>query len=301
MTELFLRISHWSDPEFMALYFATFVIGFLLAKMVLPARKPIGRIAFWVGVSLCTLFFTVLDGAWLFLTVGHRHNILDGMILALFLVPAFHGAAVQRLSSARANDMWGNSKNDWIAFVPFGIFVFVFKSGQKAAAAKDAPYSAGHATLRVVRDSVLIMVGFVAYMISRVVAETIEVSPLAYSSEVEQMWAEVTSTLPPATQFELEVIGTRHLLPYDLDSQTTLIAVRAVKDHLYLTYKFTGDADDLTDFHGWTLKRDACSAEVFHSALMLGGTVHYEYTGGANHPIRAYTVAAKDCPSGMES
>lgn len=301
MVELFLQTAQWSEAQFLALNYALVIIGFLLAKAVLPARKPIGRITFLLGLSLFALLFAVLDGGWLYLTVGHRYGMLEGMILTLFLLPAFHGAALQQISSARAADMWGSSGKDWIALVPFGVIVFVFKPGEKAAAAQDAPYSTGRATLRVLRDCALVLLSLAAFMTSRVVIETTEDSPLAYSAEVEQMWAEVTNTLSPSSQFKLEVAGTRPLLPFTLDSQTTLIAIRAADDHLYLTYRYKGYAEDLSDYHGLNLSDDACAADMFRSALMQGGTVHYEYTGGANVPIRDYTITAADCPSGIDS
>lgn len=301
MIELFLKVSHWSDAEFQLLYYVILVIGFLMSKVLLPACRPIGRIAFLLGLGLSSLLFAVLDGAWLFLTVGHRHGLLDAMILALALIPLFHGVALQQLSSARANDMWHSPKKDWLAIVPFGVFWFIFVDGQKAAAAQNAPYSAGRATLRVLRDCILIMVGLSAYASAYVVAARIKDSPRGYSAEVEKMWLDITATLPAEDQFRLEVQGTRPVLPFELDEQTTMIAIRAAGDHLYLTYKYAGDAEDLSDIHGWFLIRDACGPDLFQSALLLGGTIHYEYTGSANRPSRTYTITAKDCPYGKES
>lgn len=295
MIDILLTTADWSDGHFLLLAYASVCVGFLFAKAILPKRRPIGRIVFLFFLASSRVTFAAAATGWLHLDFGHRYGVLEGMILALFLAPVLEGMVLQQLCSGRATDLWGNSRRDWTVLIPFGILVFLLRGGQKAEAAQSNPNSPARASALVARDFVLILAGLAFLATSKIIEERIKYAANAPPPGTEQMWAELLDDLSPSVQFEAEVIGTRPLLPVEIDAVTTLIAIRSDADRLVLTYRFNGDPESLDEHFKTSLAYLACDPEMFASALTQGGKLQYDYTGSANRPLKSFTIRQQDC------
>jgi hypothetical protein len=239
--------------------------------------------------------FAAASIGWLHLDFGHRYGILEGMILTLYLLPVLEGMVLQQLCSGRAADIWGDSRRDWTALIPFGIVVFLLRGGQKAEAAQSIPNTPARACLFVARDFVLILTGLAFLATSKVIEERIEHAASTPTPSTTRMWAELLDDRSPRVQFEAEVAGTRPLLPVEIDSVTTLIAIRSDADRLVMTHRFYDDPETLDEHFKTALAYWACDPEMFASALSQGGTVQYDYTGSANRPLKSFTIRQPDC------
>lgn len=295
MIDILLKTADWSDGQFLLLAYVSVCIGFLFAKAVFPKRRPIGRIVFLFFFASSRVTFAAASIGWLHLDFGHRYGILEGMILALYLLAVLEGMVLQQLCSGRAADIWGDSRRDWTALIPFGIVVFLLRGGQKAEAAQSIPNTPARACLFVARDFVLILTGLAFLATSKVIEERIEHAASTPTPSTTRMWAELLDDRSPRVQFEAEVAGTRPLLPVEIDSVTTLIAIRSDADRLVMTHRFYDDPETLDEHFKTALAYWACDPEMFASALSQGGTVQYDYTGSANRPLKSFTIRQPDC------
>lgn len=295
MTQFLFTLSEWPDLWFILLSYLTVALGFLLSKMLFAHRAPMGRINFFLWFALLYLVFVVIDTGWLELDIAYRNGVLDGMILMLLLMPALHGVLLQRLCSARAADIWDKPQRDWIALIPFGLLVFIFAGGQKAEAAREAPYNRTKANLNVARDCALILISLGVLASGKAVEQRLEIAEP--SAGMLAMWDELLQDQPLHAQLEAEVEATRPVLPFEIDPTTTLIAIRSDAERLVLTYRFSGDPAVLDAYFHRAIAATACSAEMYGSFLEMGVTLEYKYTGTANLPLKTFTVTEADCLS----
>lgn len=290
MDQYFVRYLLLDETIMIAIAIALLVIGGIAASFIFKVRMRLRRATYSVLNAMAVLALAGAQFGWLLASAAATYGVLWVLTLGLVALPLLHGAVVYYFAAARSNDISGNTRQAWLAFVPILNLGLVFKRGN----APDGPAKPRHWVSRFVADPVLILAALTALSLSRASEKLLTTAFEGYSRS--QTLVELLNKAQTVEEYFAAIADAmQSLLPQESYDNFTLTSVKAEGNTLHYSYLVDGPVPTIIDDAKQGMAADFCSNPDFKTSLAQGGHLLFTYGGADGEIFGEIDVSQSDC------
>jgi hypothetical protein len=281
-----------SEGQLTAVFVGLILLGALVTSRLVTITAKLRRAIYFLLIAALTLALAAAQFGYRLAPAAAEAGVFEGLILAMMLASLLFGAGVYLLAAARSNDIQGNSKAAWRAFVPVLNLWLLFK---KTGAAPDPALPNRSKLSRFLLDPLMICAALFSLALSRAVTDQLETSVQFSEADLKSLGDLYLRTRNAEELFDDMLAELKPTLPAKVDEVTTLRAAEATGQTLHLTFRIAEEATDGLYGQKELVTQQVCGEDFLGPAFRKGGHVIYRYEQPSGAVIVEFELAQKDC------